>query len=192
MFRDEANSVFNNKTFSRLVVLGAMALTSTTGSSALAWQDSKAAPVFRDIRLGGKGQLSLSVVAMTGKQLGGQSVSVLHNGKVVCRTQSSRDGKVSITGLRPGPHTIQVGKNTVLCRLWAASSAPPNAIARPAFVADDVAIRGQYGPPMLGAPMMPMVAPAVLATGVTATALAVVLIGKSSGNDNDAFLPASP
>lgn len=195
MFRDEVKSVFNNQVFSRFAVLAAIVVSPVLNSTTFGWQVEHAepkAPVFRDVRLGEKGQLSLSVVAITGKTLEGQPVAVLHNGKVVCRTKSSRGGQVRMTGLRPGLHTVQVGKNTVLCRLWSASAAPPNAIARPAIVADDSAIRGQFGAPMVGAPMMPMVAPAVLATGVTATALAVVLIGKSSSNDNDVFLPASP
>lgn len=187
--------MFIDQTVSRRIVLGAIVISSVFNSSAFGWQfeqTGKKSPVFRDVRLGEKGQLSLTVVAITGKTLAGQPVAVFHDGKVVCRTKSSAAGKVVMTGLRPGLHTVQVGENTVLCRLWNTSAAPPNAIAFPAFVADDSAIRGQYGAPMVGAPMMPMMAPAVLATGVTATAIAVVLVGKSSSNDNDVFLPASP
>lgn len=185
--------MFHHQVFFRFVIAGSIFVSSILNPAAFGWQASpQAHPVFRDVKLGKHGELSLTAVAITGKPLESQPVTVVYNGTVVCRSKSNQAGVVSITGLRPGLHTVQVGKTSVLCRLWKASSAPPNAISTPAIVADDSAIRGQYGPGMVGAPMMPMMAPAVLATGVTATALAVVLIGKSSSNDSDIVLPASP
>lgn len=150
-----------------------------------------ATPTFRDIKLEKDGVLQLGVVSPSGQMLPNQVVTVWFNKNLICQTKSNADGRVKITGLRPGLHIIQVAEGTMPCRLWSAQSAPPNAISNPAFVAGDSTVLGQYGP-MVGAPMMPMMAPAVLATGVTAAAVAVVLIGKSSSSDNSIILPASP
>ena len=192
-FRQEAESVKTSSRLFRFATVCILVPLLVTPSEAVQQPQSgnTAASTFRDVRLEPGGKLQLTVVSMAGQQLADRVVTVWFNKNLVCRTKSSADGRVNITGLRPGLHMIQVGDGTLACRLWSAQSAPPNAISNPAFVAGDSTIRGQYGP-MVGAPMMPMMAPAVLATGVTATALAVVLIGKSSSSDNSIILPASP
>lgn len=145
-----------------------------------------AKPTFRDVRLEQGGQLRLTIVSLDGQQLPEQMVTVWFNKALVCQSKSNAKGQIRITGLRPGLHMIQIGESTQACRLWSAKSAPPNAIANPAFVAGSSTVRGQYSP------MMPMIGPAALATGVTGVAIAAILIGKSSSDDNSTVFPASP
>ncbi|MCR9202613.1 MAG: hypothetical protein NXI04_28560 [Planctomycetaceae bacterium] len=145
---------------------------------------------FRDIRLGDGGQLRLQVVSPAGQPIARQIVSIQHEGKEIARSQTSPQGQVLIRGLRPGLHLIQVGRQQLNCRLWTARTAPPTALANPAFVLGGTAVRGQYGP--VPGPLFPNVAPAALATTVTAAAVAAIIIGKNSGDDSTFVPPASP
>lgn len=145
----------------------------------------------KDIRLSQKSEVNLTIVSAAGKPLADQVMVVTHRGNEICRAKSNRKGQVRISGLRPGMHVLTLGKEVVPVRFWTYRSAPPSALHNPAIVAGNGAVRGQYGP-MMGPTMGPAMAPVMLATGVTATAIAVVLIGKSSGGDTDIVLPASP
>jgi hypothetical protein len=143
--------------------------------------------VSRDVRLNEGGRLSFQIVSLAGDQLADQKVTVSYLDTAIATAKSDASGRVSISGLRPGLHTISVSDSTQLYRFWTADTAPPAAITNPAVVVGAETALGQYG-----APMMPMMAPGFLATTVTATALAAVLIGKNSGSDSKVVVPASP
>ena len=145
---------------------------------------------FRDLRLGDGGLLRLQVVSPAGQPIASQIVSIQHEGKEIARSRTSQKGQVLIRGLRPGLHLIQVGRQQLNCRLWTAQTAPPTALANPAFVLGGTAVRGQYGP--VPGPLFPNVAPAALATTVTAAAVAAIIIGKNSSDDSTFVPPASP
>lgn len=145
---------------------------------------------FRDLRLGDQGLLRLQVVNPAGQPISRQIVSIQHEGREIARSQTSPKGQVLIRGLRPGLHLIQVGRQQLNCRLWTAQTAPPTALANPAFVLGGTAVRGQYGP--VAGPLFPNVAPAALATTVTAAAVAAIIIGKNSSDDSTFVPPASP
>lgn len=150
----------------------------------------KPAPPFRDIRLADAGTLNLTVVSSGGNAMSGQIVSILHRNREIARSMTSSQGRVVIKGLRPGLHTLRVTGQDMPCRLWTAQTAPPTALRNPAFVASGAAVRGQYGP--MPGPFGPGLAPAALATGVTAAAVAAIIIGKNSGDDSVFVAPASP
>ena len=150
--------------------------------SATAAQPADVRPVVRDVRLSADRQLTLKVIDGGGNPSAGRQLTVAHRGVPVARAVSSSQGTVTVTNLRPGLHTIQSGGRSVIYRFWTADSAPPSAVQNPAFVLSDTQVRGQYG-----GGVMPT---AVLAAGVTATALAIVLIGKND-SDNHQPVPAS-
>lgn len=133
-------------------------------------------PVIQDVRLAGKGRLNLTIVGPFGVPQAGQRIEILYNGHPVARADTSRDGTISVTGLRPGVHQLVTKHHSVAYRLWDAGTAPPSALQQPAIVLQQATVRGQYGGTMM--------APAVLAAGVTATALAVVLVGKNKSSSN--------
>ena len=144
---------------------------------------------FRDVRLGAAGTLQLQVLTASGQAVAGQIVSIVHSGREIARSQTSAKGRVLVKGLRPGLHLIRVGREQLNSRLWTAQTAPPTSLENPAFVMSGQTVRGQYGP--VAGPLMPNLAPAALATGVTAAAVAAVIVGKNS-SDERAFVPASP
>ncbi len=142
----------------------------------------EAAPV-RDVQLGAEGRLEVAIVDKAGKPVASKLVRVEFKGHAIAYAHTDRDGHIVVRGLRPGVHTVAtVGQKTAF-RFWDAKTAPPAALRKPAVVIGEEQLLGQYGPPMIS--------PAMMATGVTPTAVAVVLGGKSSGTDHR-VLPASP
>ena len=144
---------------------------------------SNPAPVVRDVRLNARRGVEFSIVDQAGKPVAMKLVRVEFKGRAIAYARSNDAGKISVKGLRPGVHSLATGGQTTAFRLWDAASAPPSAVNKPAVVIGSEQLLGQYGPPMIS--------PAMMATGVTATALAVVLGGKSSGTDHK-VTPASP
>ncbi len=143
------------------------------------------ASVVRDVQLNPHGAVEFAIVDGAGKPVPKTLVRVEHKGHAVAYVRSNSEGKILIKRLRPGVHSLLTGGQTTAFRLWNAQNAPPSAVTRPAVVVGNEQLLGQYG---YGGPM---VSPAMMATGVTATALAVVLSGKSSGTDHT-VAPASP
>ncbi|MEQ9407106.1 MAG: hypothetical protein RIK87_05245 [Fuerstiella sp.] len=144
---------------------------------------AEAPGLIRDIRLDQGGRVEITLVDAVGHPVGHQTVRVICRGSEVAQARTDARGRVTVTRLRPGVHTVVAGHQVTALRFWDAGHAPPAAMHNPAIVLDASQVRGQYGPGM---------APAMLAAGVTATALAVVLIGKNSSDNNHAVVPASP
>ena len=138
----------------------------------------------RDIKLLEGGILKLKVLSLNGQQVPQQVVQVHFQQSVIAATKTNEAGEVVISGLRPGVHIVHSGDAARAYRFWAPETAPPAAISNPAFVVGMESALGQYGPPMM--------APGFLATTVTATALAAVLIGKNRGKGSEVAVPASP
>jgi len=141
-----------------------------------------------DVKLQDTGRMTLRVVDTQGQPQANQIVRILHQNSVIAETRSSVSGQIEVTGLRPGVHVVSSGMNNAVYRLWPASTAPPAAISVPALVLSEESVRGQYG---YGYGPGPMMAPGLMATGVTAAAVAAVLIGKNSG-DGSVIVPSSP
>ncbi|MEZ6129455.1 MAG: hypothetical protein R3C59_12295 [Planctomycetaceae bacterium] len=151
-------------------------------------QGSSPSIELRDVRLQNAGRMTVRVVNSTGQPEADQVVRILYHNAVIAETRSNAAGQVEVSGLRPGVHVVAVGDALVACRLWTAETAPPAAIDSPALVLSDVSLRGQYG---YGYGPGPMMAPGLLAVGVTAAAVAAVLIGKNRG-DGSVIVPSSP
>lgn len=147
------------------------------------------APAIRDVRLQRNGELQLRVLDTAGNPHAGEAVQCLYQGKVVATGKTDATGTVKISQLRPGVHSFAVGQAQTAYRLWNAGAAPPSSISSPAIVASDETLRGQYG---YGYGPQPMMAPGMLATGVTIAAVVAVIAGKSSGSDSSVAPPASP
>lgn len=146
-------------------------------------------PAIRDVRLQSNGGLQLRILDTAGKPHAGEAVQCLYQGKIVAAGKTDATGTVKISQLRPGIHSFAVGQAQTAYRLWNSATAPPSAISSPAIVASTETLRGQYGYGYGGQPMM---APGMLATGVTIAAVVAVIAGKSSGSDSAAAPPASP
>ncbi|MFY9253967.1 MAG: hypothetical protein WAO83_10975 [Fuerstiella sp.] len=158
---------------------------SASGVSVLKAPEPKSEPVaVRDIKLLDGGTLKLKVLSLDGRQVPQQVVQVQFQQTVIAATKTNESGEVVISGLRPGVHIVHSGDAAQAYRFWAPETAPPAAISNPAFVVGMESALGQYGPPMM--------APGFLATTVTATALAAVLIGKNRGKGSEVAVPASP
>lgn len=175
---------------------GSLILCPCFSRNAGATDQGSSAAIFRDVVIDGQGTATLTVSDATGAPLSNQKVEILFRAHRIAVAASNVTGRVKVTGLRPGVHVVRIGARQEICRFWFQKAAPPNATATPAFVLADDVTRGQYYGPMMGYPMQPMmgppmVAPVLLATGVTAAAVAVVLIGKSEGDD-PVVSPASP
>ena len=178
------------------VVSASLILSPMVAPTAVVAEQPTAATAFRDVLIDSQGTARLTVSDATGAPLGNQKVEIFFRDHRVAAALSNQSGTVKISGLRSGVHIVRIGAAQEICRFWSTAAAPPNATANPAFVLADDVTRGQYYGPMMGYPMQPMmgppmVAPVLLATGVTAAAVAVVLIGKSEGDD-PVVIPASP
>lgn len=147
---------------------------------------SKAAEL-RDVKLQDAGRLQLRVIDEAGKPEPNQVVRVFYQNSVIAETRTNASGQAVILGLRPGVHLVATGGRMNAYRLWTQQTAPPSAISAPAVVISEQSIRGQYG---YGPP--PMMAPGMLATGVTAAAVVAVLVGKDDGDASVVVTPSSP
>lgn len=148
---------------------------------------SSTAPELRDVRLQNAGRLQLRVIDEAGKPESDQLVRVFYQNSVIAETRTNASGSAVILGLRPGVHLVATGGRMNAYRLWTQQSAPPSAISAPAIVISEQSIRGQYG---YGPG--PMMAPGMLATGVTAAAVVAVLVGKDNGDSSVVVTPSSP
>lgn len=149
----------------------------------------------KDVSLANNGKLELIVVDSYGRQIPDIEVGIAYRGAEIARAKSNQHGVVAISALRPGLHSVTTPRGGVVYRFWHSAQAPPNSVVRPALILQEATARGQYGP-MMGYPVAPMMgpsmmAPGLLATTVTAAAVAVVLIGKNEGSDS-VVVPASP
>jgi hypothetical protein len=150
-------------------------------------QLSSKSPELRDVRLQDAGRLQLRVIDEAGKPEPDQLVRVFYQNSVIAETRTNASGSAVILGLRPGIHLVATGGRMSAYRLWTQQSAPPSAINAPAVVISEQSIRGQYG---YGPG--PMMAPGMLATGVTAAAVVAVLVGKDNGDGSVVVTPSSP
>ena len=147
--------------------------------------------VVRDVRLQGDGSVQLRLLNTSGHPRVEHVVRCLYDGNVIAKGKTNANGVVRISNLRAGIHSVAVGHSVTVYRFWNPGTAPPSAIASPAIVASDETLRGQYG---YGYGPPTMMAPGMLATGVTIAAVVAILAGKSSANDStpDPVTPASP
>lgn len=147
-----------------------------------------AGPLIRDVRLSPTGDIQMSVVDGSGRASSQKRVTLQFNGASIASLSTAADGHFRVRNLRAGLHVISVEGEAFPFRFWEHHAAPPGALDAPAIVLDQRRVRGQYGPPM-----GPMVGPGLVAAGVTATALAIVLVGKNSGSSgSSSAVPASP
>ncbi len=133
---------------------------------------SSIGPFVRDIVIDESGTANLQILDAAGTARRGIRVDVSFGEHTIARAKSGSDGRVVIRKVRPGTHRIKTQDSTTVVLFWTADLAPPNAVKRPVFVAQEETVRGQIGGPGI--------APAVLALGVASTAIAVVLIEKDN------------
>lgn len=142
----------------------------------------------KDLAFTSPGKLTLTILSPSGQPSSGQTVAVMYGSSAVAQAKTNSDGRVVISGLKPGVHRVRVGLTDTLVRFWHPQFAPPHAVKKPALVDSSELVRGQYGYGY-GAPM----APGLVAATVTAVGIGAVVIGKSSSSGNSApVTPASP
>lgn len=173
--------------FAPLLASSAEAQQSSPIAAANGTKTAEPAPVVRDVRLQANGRLQLRLLDTTGQPRVEHVVRCLFDGRMIAEAKTDSHGRVTISNLRPGIHSIAVGQSQTVYRLWNQQTAPPSAITSPAIVASDETMRGQYG---YGPP--PMIAPGVLAAGITIAAIVAVIAGKNSGSKSQPSTPASP
>ncbi|MCA9085133.1 MAG: carboxypeptidase regulatory-like domain-containing protein [Planctomycetaceae bacterium] len=139
----------------------------------------------RDVVLDADQTLELTIVNISGNPQPQASVEIRFQETRIAVAVTDEHGRIRVSGMRPGVHVVTVDGQHHTLRLWTQDTAPPNAIRRPALIADESLWMGQYGPGMYGA------GPGMLAVGVTTIAVVAVLAGKSSSNDS-VLAPASP
>lgn len=96
-----------------------------------------------DVSLNGKGALQGTVLNASAQPVEGVDVHILHNDTVVASTTSDKNGNFSVSGLRNGAHTVQVGETRQQVRFWTTQAAPPAAVANMSVVVDEEVVRGQ-------------------------------------------------
>jgi hypothetical protein len=99
----------------------------------------------QDVTLQPGGVLRTQVVDFEGNPVAGQSVAVHFQGREIARSISDDQGFATVTGLRPGQHTMATRLGATTCRFWKEETAPPSAIQVPTLVFDDEIARGQAG-----------------------------------------------
>ncbi|MFK7820487.1 MAG: carboxypeptidase-like regulatory domain-containing protein [Planctomycetaceae bacterium] len=102
-----------------------------------------------DVELAKGGVLFGTVVDGQGKPVAKATVMLKFAGATVARTESSKNGKFAIKGLRGGLHRLMAGTSSQTVRLWADGAAPTAAKRNVTSVTGSV-VRGQYAPPMGG------------------------------------------
>jgi hypothetical protein len=98
-----------------------------------------------DVSLNGKGALQGTVLNASALPVEGVDVHILHNDTVVASTTSDKNGNFSVSGLRNGAHSVQVGETRQPVRFWTTQAAPPAAVANMSIVVDEQIVRGQQG-----------------------------------------------
>jgi len=96
-----------------------------------------------DVSLNAKGALQGTVLNASAQPVEGVDVHILHNDTVVASTTSDKNGNFSVSGLRNGAHTVQVGEVRQPVRFWTTQAAPPAAVANMSVVVDEQVVRGQ-------------------------------------------------
>lgn len=167
-----------------LLVIGVVLGTAPAASPDLRVEQPSGSSRIGDVRLAAENSVTLRLVDASGQPVAGQPVRISFNRQTVARAGSDAKGRVTITKLRTGIHVVTVADTASVYRFWTAETAPPNALRHPAVVLPGKQIRGQYTP-------APMVGPVLIGTGIAATALVVVLVGKSSASNNQPS-PSSP
>ena len=160
-----------------------------------------------DVALGGGGVLVGQLVDAEGKVLTGTPVSIQTGGQEVARVATNENGVFFAQGLAGGVYEVAAAEHRGVYRLWAPTTAPPQASQSITAVSSPTVAQAQYGapaePPLIGPPPAPVMAtgPAkrgplgktmnwvsehpLLTAGIVATAIAVPV---ALGEDDD---PAS-
>ena len=108
-------------------------------------ENSGPEPLIQDVKLQAGGILTARIVNAQGNPVAGEQVSILFQGIEVAAVVSDADGFATVSGLRPGLHSIATPTGTSACRLWNAETAPPASASVPAVVSDAQVTRGQLG-----------------------------------------------
>lgn len=111
----------------------------------------------KDVSLQSGGLIKGVALNTAARPIAGAEVVVQYGTHVIARTRTTADGSFAVKGLRAGAHTIHVGSQSHVYRLWTADAAPPNAIQTVAVNGDNQAVRGQ----MMPALNLPVVAAAI-------------------------------
>lgn len=132
--------------------------------------NSRPAVTVQDIALGHGGTLSGQVVDAQGHALAATAVSIRQNGAELLQTNTDRDGKFAVSGLRGGMYQVVSGEGAGNFRLWVEDTAPPAAQPSALIVAQQDLVRGQTP---LGDVAKSNV---VIIGGITAAALSIPFI----------------
>lgn len=176
----------------KTVVHTALCLAMVTGS-ALADQTRKVAPktttppkvqapVAKDAALSKGGILRGVALNTAAKPIANADVQIRFGSHVIARTKTRADGSFAVRGLRSGVHTVSVGQQANLYRLWTADVAPPAALAVVAVNGSEQTMRGQY---------MPAIDPMMLGV-IATTAIIAGVIGKQVGDGDSRTFTTSP
>lgn len=169
---------------SRLLLIVAMVLgTQPAGNcESHAKPDRSSGQIVRDVRLSTQNQAEFRVLDDKGQAIADERIRLSYQGQAIAQATSDADGRVTVSGLRPGIHVVSTRMGASTFRFWAHQNSPPQALDAPALVMSDHTVRGQPGM---------LMGPALVATGVAATALVIVLVGKNTASDHQPT-PASP
>lgn len=153
-----------------------------------------------DVALGGGGVLVGQLVDAQGKVMTGTPVSIQTGGQEVARVATNENGVFFAQGLAGGVYEVAAAEHRGVYRLWAPTTAPPQASQSITAVSQPTVAPVQYGapvvpplmePPLIGPPPAPVMAtgPAkkgplgktmswvsehpLLTAGIVATAIAV-------------------
>lgn len=102
-----------------------------------------------DVALTKEGELFGQLTNGDSKPIAGAKVWLLDGRREPVSAHTNESGRFGFKQLRPGVYSVQTGDAARVCRVWNAKSAPPKSISGVLLVADEGAVRGQFGPPPL-------------------------------------------
>jgi hypothetical protein len=129
-----------------------------------------------DIQLGPNGVLRGVYVDQTGRGQAGVPIEIRHHMQPVTRCVTQAGGEFHVGGLRGGLYQVLAPNAVTTARLWAAGTAPPQALEQVTVVAETDVVRGQR-------PFAEIITNPLVIASVIAAAIAIPIAVHNSGKD---------
>ncbi len=124
-----------------LAVFGMMLPTAGLATEPIA-DHARARVSIIDVSLGEDGNLRGQVLDLQGAPMTETTVAVVQHGEILATTQTDAQGRYSFAGLNTGLYQVITDHGLTVCRVWAAETAPPSALAETLVVDGLQTVRG--------------------------------------------------
>lgn len=120
----------------------------------------------QDYELTEAGRLTGRLVNVSGAALGKTEVTLYSTSKAPRSTMTEEDGQFVFDGVRGGTYVVSTAKTDHAMRVWAAGTAPPNAVKSALLVDAETTVRGQGINPVRNVIRSPAFLGVVIAGGI--------------------------